>query len=66
MPLLSLRGGLGLLVLTRNGAVRAFQLAKNDGGKNGQAAQDEERVVNAVNHFRGARMKAIGNKECGG
>ena len=32
---LSLRGGLEVLMLTRNGTVRAFQFAKNDGGQDG-------------------------------
>ena len=61
-----LPGVLEDLMLAHGVAVRAFQFAKNDGGQDGQSAQDEERLVDAVNHFRRARMKAIGNEERGG
>jgi len=43
----------------------AFRSQKNDGGEDGQAAEDEEREVNAVNHFRRGGVEAVGNEERG-
>ena len=42
------------LVLADAIAIAAFQLAENDGRKDGQCAQNQERVVNALNHLRRA------------
>src|SRR5437667_12753194 len=51
------------LVLADGVAVIVFQFAEDNGGEDGQAAQDEERLVDTVNHFRRARVKAVGNEE---
>lgn len=45
------------------GTIIAFQFAENDQGEKGQSAKDEERLMDAVNHFRGAGVKAVGNEE---
>ncbi len=51
------------LVLADDVAVIIFQFAENNGGEDRQPAQDEERLVDAVNHFRRAAVKAVGNEE---
>ena len=45
-------------------AVSAFQFAKNNGGEDGQTAENEVRLVDAVDHFRCARVEPVGNEEC--
>ena len=44
-------------------AVIAFQFDENEGGKNRPSTQDQERLVDAVNHFRRIGVQAIRNKE---
>ena len=44
--------GMKLLLLAHVVAVPAFQSAEDDRGQDGESAQDEERLVDAVNHFR--------------
>ena len=44
-------------------SVIVFQFAENNGGKNGPSPQDEEHLVNSVNHFRRAGVKVVGNEE---
>ena len=51
------------IVLADGVAVIIFQFAENNGGEHGQSAQDEERLVDAVNHFRRAGVKPVGNEE---
>ena len=40
-------------------AVLVFQFAENDGGEKSQSTQDEKRLVDAVDHFRRARVKTV-------
>ena len=51
------------IVLADGVAVIIFQFVENKGGEDGQSAEDEERLVDAVNHFRRAGVKAVGNEE---
>ena len=51
------------IVLADGVAVIIFQFAENNGGEDRQPAQDEEGLVDAVNHFRRAAVKAVGNEE---
>ena len=51
------------IVLADGVAVIIFQFAEDNGGEDGQSAQDEERLVDAVNHFWRAAVKAVGNEE---
>ncbi len=37
-----------------------FNSRKSDGGQNGQSAKDEKRLVDTVNHFWRAGVKAVG------
>src|SRR5579872_142958 len=47
-------------------AVVVFQFSENNSGEDGQTTQNEERQVDAVNHFRRGGVKAVGNEERGG
>jgi hypothetical protein len=44
-------------------AVINFQVAENHGGQDGQFPQENERLVNSVNHFRRTGVRTIGNEK---
>src|ERR1051326_1564531 len=50
-------------VLADGVAIIILQFAENKGGENSQSAQGKERLVDAVNHFRPAGMKAVGDEQ---
>src|ERR1700681_4036433 len=52
-------------VLTHGAAVIAVQLAEHYGGENGHGAQNQKSLVDAVDHFRGTAVKAVGNEDRG-
>jgi len=44
-------------------AVFGFQFVENNRGEDGQSAKHEERLMDAMNHFRRTGVKAVGNEE---
>src|ERR1022692_1130051 len=56
-------GMLKAMVLAHAVPIATFQLTENQGRKDGQSAQHEERPMDAANQFRCTRMEAVGNKE---
>ena len=44
-------------------AIAALQFAENDSRKDGQRAQNEERLMNSVDHLRRIRMEPVGMKK---
>ena len=55
--------GLDAIVLADAVAVVVFQLAEDDGGKNGEPAKHDESLVYSVDHLRGVGVKPIGDEE---
>src|SRR5271155_4056128 len=54
------------LLLADISAVAAFQIAENDGGKNREGTEGEERFMDAVDHLGLVGADTIGNEKRGG